>query len=153
MAEKATNPGRKRRAGWKWPGVQREAFLDHLAATCNVSAAAEAGGIDRVHLYWIRRSDPEFRAQWADALEAGYEMLETLLVGHAIDGGGTDITSGLGAAIDRDLALRLLTNHRNALNGKSRRNGRPLKTATSEETDKAILKKLDAIERRRAAEA
>lgn len=152
-AETEGGSGGGSRWGRHWAKPKRQAFLDHLAATCNVRAAAEAGGINPVNLYQIRRTDPAFRAEWREALEAGYEMLETLLVGHAIAGGGREIIVGIGDPIDRDLALRLLSFHRNGLNGRSPRGGPPLKQVSSEETDKAILKKLAAIERRRAAKA
>jgi hypothetical protein len=51
--------------------------------------------------------------------------------------------------VDVDTGLRLLAAHRNALNGKAPRGGPRPQRATREETDAAILKKLNAIARQR----
>lgn len=127
----------------------RAAFLDHLAGSCNVRASAEAIGVNPVSIYKLRRRDPRFAAEWHEALLAGYQLLETELVGHALSGGNPERTIDCATArIDVDTALRLLSAHRNALAGKWR-GGPPLRRATTEETDKAILKKLDALDRAR----
>lgn len=127
------------------------AFLDHLAATCNVGEAAAVAGIRIEALYRRRRRDPAFVAEWHAALLLGYEMLETLLVGHALAGGGERIETGTAiGGIDREMAFRLLTVHRNALVGKPVKGGLPRRAGSRQETDAAILKKLDALAKRRA---
>lgn len=51
-----------------------------LAATCNVRAAAAAAGFSTEACYKQRVRRPAFAADWARALEQGYERLETMLI-------------------------------------------------------------------------
>ena len=143
-----------RRTGYgrtRWSEAKREAFFNHIAATCHIKQAAEVAGVPVMSVYVQRRKDPEFAAQWEQALAAGYQVLETMVVGHVLEGsGGREIRSG-GMKIDIDLALRLLSHHRNAMTGKPPRGGPRLQRSTAEETDAAILKKLEVFERRLAA--
>lgn len=136
----------------RWTAGMKDRFLDHLAATCNVKASAAEIGVDPVSVYRLRRNDPRFAGQWADALAAGYEMLETQLVGHALAGGGAVIDNGADAIgpIDKDLALRLLSAHRGQIGGKAPRGGPKRHVATRQETDAAILRKLAAMARSQA---
>ncbi|OYY90503.1 MAG: hypothetical protein B7Y45_07770 [Sphingomonas sp. 28-66-16] len=134
----------------RWTAQKKAAFLDHLAATCNVKASAAVIGVDPISVYALRRHDPAFLAAWQEALEAGYAMLETQLVGHALSGGGRTIANGataLTGPIDVDLALRLLAAHRTRSADRPRRGGPPLQRASPDDTDAAILKKLRAIEK------
>ncbi len=141
----------------EWTAARKAGFLDHLAATCNITDAAAAVGARPESVYSLRRRDGAFAAAWTEALAAGYEMLETRLVGHALAGGGQSITNGTTptiGAIDRDVAMWLL-NFRQAelLGTPRRRGGRPRRVASAEETDAAILKKLAAIARKKDAAA
>lgn len=142
----------------RWTTKKKAAFLDELAATCNVKESAAAIGVDPASVYQLRRRDPDFAASWAHALRQGYDMLETQLVGHALAGGG----SGAGAVLDNgdpgrppidvELALKLLREHRDRAAGKRDPGGpRPL-VATRDQTNAAIIKKLAAIEARIARE-
>lgn len=141
----------------RWTKKMRERFLDHLAATCNVRESAGAAGVNPGSVYTLRRRDPAFAAAWEDALALGYQMLETRAIGHVLAGGvrrepldcGVESTAG---PIDFDSAVRLLTVHRNAA-GKPRKGGREPRFATRDETDAMLLKRLKAIETRRAREA
>ncbi|RYY26260.1 MAG: hypothetical protein EOP62_10455 [Sphingomonadales bacterium] len=137
----------------RWTAKMRASFLDHLAATCNVQASAEYIGVDPGSVYVLRRRDAKFADAWGEALALGYEMLETLLVGHALSGDdgdvlncGVEMRSG---PIQVDLALRLLQAHRNA-EGKPKRGGPKRQFATADETDAVLMKKLAVIEARRA---
>ena len=133
----------------RWNVAMKETFLDHLAATCNIRQAAQAIGVDPSGVYYLRRSDPAFVEAWHEALCLGYEVLETQLVGHALTGGGREITNGaveLTGPIDVDLALRLLAAHR--VDHRPRRYGRQRQVAEPEETDAAILRKLAQMARR-----
>ncbi|MBX3563100.1 MAG: hypothetical protein KF730_00850 [Sphingomonas sp.] len=137
----------------RWTAKMRERFLDHLAATCNVKASAEFIGVDPVSVYALRRREPKFADAWGEALALGYEMLETLLVGHALSGDDSDVLN-CGAEprsgpVRVDLALRLLSMHRNA-EGKPTRGGPKRQFAAPEETDAVLMKKLAAIAARRA---
>ena len=51
---------------------EKQAFLDHLAQCCNVSASAAAAGRSYDGFNRIRIRDPQFAALWRDALETGY---------------------------------------------------------------------------------
>ena len=141
----------------RWTKTMRETFLDHLAATCNVREAAAVIGVIPGSVYSLRRREPKFAAAWEEALALGYQMLETRVVGHVLAGGtrhdplGCGVDSNLGP-IDFESALRLLVAHRNAP-GKPRTHGRGPQFATRDETDVMLLKRLKAIELRRAREA
>jgi hypothetical protein len=132
-----------------WSRAKRAAFLDHLAGSCNVRESAAAAGVTPVSIYELRRKDARFAAEWHEALLAGYQLLETELVGYALAGGNAaQEIAGATRRIDVDIALKLLGQHRTGLLGQRR--PKPLtKRATSEETDRAILKKLDALDRAR----
>lgn len=161
----------------RWSATMKDRFLDHLAATCNVKDAAATIGVHQSSVYFLRRRDADFAAAWSEALAMGYEMLETQLVGHALAGGAAAGVAGEGEGggegdgdrgssgdrngagdgragpIDVPLALRLLTCHRGALNGKATRRGRPPHVATREDTNAAILKKLRVMEAQLRTEA
>ncbi|NYT42474.1 hypothetical protein HZY97_17005 [Sphingomonas sp. R-74633] len=143
---------KKRRRWVRWTKAKRSAFLDHLASTGNVRAAAAHAGMTPPSVYHLRRKDEEFAEEWRKALILGYEMLETILLGHVLGGGGDMISCEDGREIDVAEAIRLLGLHRNSLNGKWK-GGPALKRARPEETDAVILRKLDAIDRARAREA
>ncbi|MEI9850614.1 MAG: hypothetical protein WDN24_06855 [Sphingomonas sp.] len=133
--------------GWtrvRWTRAMREAFLDTLGETCNVTLAATAAGVRKESVYLLRRKEPEFAEQWEKALVLGYQALETRMVGRALDPASEP-------GLDVELSLRLLTRHGNALKGIVPRTGTPPRRATREETDEAILKKIDMIERARKA--
>lgn len=54
----------------------REQFLTVLADTANVTEASNAVGVSRVAMYAHRDKDPEFAAQWDEAVKVGTEMLK-----------------------------------------------------------------------------
>lgn len=61
------------------PTIKREwraRFLDLLANTFSVTAAAKGAGIDRTSVYDARRADPEFATQWDAALSQALDNLE-----------------------------------------------------------------------------
>lgn len=142
-----------RRKAARWTQTMKRAFLDHLAATCDVNAAAAAIEVDAESVHGLRRSDAAFAAGWGEALAAGYEMLETRLIGHALAGGAGMVgAAGRAEPIDAELALRLLSEHRGpaaGASGRARRGGATARPASREQTDAAILRKLAQIERAR----
>lgn len=153
----ATPPLARQAGRWvRWNRRLKAEFLDTLASTCSVKLAAAAIGVDPGSIYALRRRDPEFIREWGIALETGYQMLETLLLGHVIGGGGRVDALDLperSDSLDYEAALRLLALHRSAAPGgparSGRRGGPPLKRVDAEETNAALLKKLVAIEKRR----
>lgn len=68
------------RRGKRWNNRDEAAFLEELAATCNVRAAAARVGFSTTAVYLRRRKDPGFAAEWAGAIDQGYAELEALLV-------------------------------------------------------------------------
>lgn len=137
------------RAWNRWTKAMKADFFDHLAGTCNVKASAAAIGVNLASVYALRRHDPAFLAEWDKALDHGYQLLETMLVGHALMGaGGQQIDDGLPAfgKVEVDAALRLMAARRSHAAGRTQRGEMPRPRATKAQTDAAILKKLDAIE-------
>ncbi|WP_211371601.1 hypothetical protein [Altericroceibacterium indicum] len=109
----------------------RTLFLDCLADTSNVSAAARAAGIDPARAYKVRREERGFALQWQASLLEGYANLEMetvcrLRMGAAKDGRKFDIAN----------ALRLLAFHReNVLRERARQ---------ADEDEEAILASINA---------
>lgn len=156
-------PIQKRRvAATGWTKAKRELFLATLAGTCNVKTAAAAAGMTPSGVYQLRKRDPAFGDLWAEALGLGYERLEIAVLEHALIGvNAIDIGEAIEAADAEgavapapdlvtagalQLAMALLTKHRQTVDGKpvTKRGPRP----TPEETDAALKKQLDALERR-----
>lgn len=61
-------------------------FLEVLADTANVSAAAKKVRIDRCHMYRLRGENEEFAAAWDEAVKLGTAALEDEAVRRAKDG-------------------------------------------------------------------
>lgn len=98
----------------------RSLFLDTLAETSNVSAAAREAGINPSRAYKVRRVEPDFRKQWGEALLEGYEHLEMETLQRLRFG-----TSPEDPKFDIPNALRLLAVHREtAAREKARRSKR-----------------------------
>lgn len=135
----------------RWTKKKRAIFLDELVGTCNVRAAARTAEVTPASVYRLRRKDPGFAEEWREALLAAYEMLETELLCHLLSGKAGPMALPNGGEIDVKAASALLEAHRRSMQGKWR-GAPPLKRANPEDTNKAILKKLDAIDRSRALE-
>ncbi|GAA4045958.1 hypothetical protein [Parerythrobacter jejuensis] len=88
----------------------RTLFLDKLAETSNVTAAAREAGINPGRAYKIRREEPDFERQWHAAVVEGYEHLEMELLARLRDGEAKD-----GPKFDNGAALRLLALHRDTM--------------------------------------
>lgn len=74
--------------GWrrKFGADKQRLFLETLRATCNVTLAAAAVGMHRDNLYRWRKRDPEFRAEWHNAVEEAIDLLEAELHRRAFAG-------------------------------------------------------------------
>ena len=79
-------PRRRRRSSRAWTKRRRTRFLDALAESCNVSAAARAAGMDRSSAYDLKDRDPEFQRGWGKALEQAHGALEWDLLRDAKEG-------------------------------------------------------------------
>jgi hypothetical protein len=70
----------------KLTGRRRTLFLETLAATGNVSAAARAAAVARSTCYRSRQVDPDFAEAWADAAEEAVDQLEAEARRRALEG-------------------------------------------------------------------
>lgn len=132
---RASLKGTNKRFYWS---KRREArFLDHLAASGDVAAAAAAVNATPARLHQLRRADPGFAAAWREALLAGYEILEARLVGLAL--------RGRDGAIDTELALKLLGRREP---GTARaKSGVQVRRVSEAALEKALGERLDALAR------
>ena len=104
---------------WKPRGVKftterKETYLAYFAATCDSDEAARRAGVCDSTVYTHRRTDPEFAAAWAEALDQGYARLEAELARQrlaalarfkaAVDRASADPE----AAVEFERALKLL---------------------------------------------
>lgn len=143
-----------RTAGHRWSDEAEAIFLDHLAASCNVTAAAAAAGFSGAALYQRRRRDPGFAERWQLALDQGYARIEELLVRRAtetLEGRVPDPATPIPEMSVRD-AISILGQHRNSVKGEGRRQGWRGRPRTLEEMRDSILLKLEAIEAQRRRE-
>lgn len=137
---------------------KRQKFLDALALTCNVEEAAAYAGVHRTTPYVCRLRDPQFAAQWREALETGYDRLETLVLEHG--GAGMplepadphrvdDADPHAPPPFDFDRALTVLR-FRQAERKQpgARGRGSVRRPATREETNAALIKAIAAAKKR-----
>ena len=140
-----------------WTAQKRGAFLDHIAATCNVTAAARVVGLHESGAYRTRRTNPDFSEMWKQAIDAGYDRLRAMLVARAM--GPMTVEIGENpvhdiSAMDTELALRLVELHGRTVSGIPKRRGGPVPTrATEEETNAELLKRLKILHKRNQKEA
>ncbi len=69
-----------RTSGKRWSDRAEAVFLETIAATANITAAAEAAGFSTTAVYKRRLNEPGFAARWQAALELGYTRLECLVI-------------------------------------------------------------------------
>lgn len=98
-----------------WTEKRERRFLDHLAATCNVSASLREVGATAALVYRHRQKSAQFRAAWDHALSEGYARLEAMLLDRALNGRRVTVERA-GKMIETieysdTLALRLLALH------------------------------------------
>lgn len=54
----------------------RTKFFAELAESCNITKSAQACGLSRQHVHYMRRTDREFARRWEDAIEQATDALE-----------------------------------------------------------------------------
>jgi hypothetical protein len=119
------DPGSETAAGWR---IQ---FLEALAETSNVTAAAEAAGVNTAMAYRLRREDAGFARDWRAALREGYEHLEMETLQRLRMGTGKDEPK-----FDIANALRLLAMHKDSVAEEH--------TDRDDRDEEALLASLDA---------
>lgn len=152
---------RRRRANRQLFGARmKEDFLDALACSCNVTAAAEAVGVSVSAVYRHRRIDPEFRDLWWQALEQGAAKLVALRIqceveraeaaqADAGEGGGSLHPDMDGPPDARQIAdlfklIGLLREHAQALGG-GRKAGAPPHKVSIEAVGEKLIRKLKGL--------
>ncbi len=94
-----------------WTPVKRAAFLEHLAATCNIAASARAVGMAPRGAHALKARDAVFAADWARAIEAAYETLEVRLLAYALGEGEGEAEAEAEAEADGDAEAELRGAH------------------------------------------
>ena len=140
--------------GYQWSDEAEEAFFDHLAASCNVRAAAAEVGFTTYTVYRQRRMRPEFAARWRAALEQGYARLEMALLEAAnlsLEACEFDAERPI-PRMSAEQALNVLRAHRNEVRGDGARGpGKYAARRGIEHHRESILKKVAAIRASRTA--
>ena len=132
-----------------WGGARRTGprkvalFLEALAESSNVRAAAAAAGLAVRTVYHLRRTDADFARQWYAALAEGYDNLEMELLAHLRSGG--EVPGGENQSAPRKFdtaaALRSLAAHRESV---AREKGRRA-LADEAATIASINRKIDQL--------
>lgn len=144
---------RKRRTAFS--EKRRRAFLEHVAATCNVTASAEAAGVTVQCVYQTRMRDEGFRAAWSGAIEQGYARLEARALAEACPARLIEVGGDLVVAegpIDRELTWFLLREHKKGIAGAARAPAPGLASAPWAAVEAHFLKRLKAMKVRIEAE-
>ena len=143
---------RRRRAGL-FGKRRRETFLEHLAATCNVTASAAEAGVSVSTTYANRMRDADFAADWDAALAQGYARLEAALLERANRGAeraqwrGDKIVAGPDApdGLSFEQAMQLMSHARRAAAGLTARNRLMPKRVPIEQVAEKLIRKFRAL--------
>lgn len=129
-------------------------FLAGLVETCHVGRAAMLAGKNSGSIFYeLRRRDAEFAEQWDEAIATATARIEAGLIARALASVEKRWeTRGPGEAepiepLDFHEVMQLLKYYRTAAAG-GHRNGPKRRYATREETDAALLERLDVLEAR-----
>ncbi|MEA3047732.1 MAG: hypothetical protein QOJ53_2064 [Sphingomonadales bacterium] len=144
---------RRRKDGWS--RRDEDVFLAHYRLTSNASASARAAGKSPSGAFDLRAIDPDFAARWDAALAEARVRLEGKLVIYCETGGkevapdeqGAPAEPGM-ADFDPHFALKLLQYHEARRAGGRRHDGTHRRRVTIEELTQAILRQLDAFDRK-----
>jgi len=69
----------------------KKIFLEHLRESPIISHAAKAAGISRINAWRNRKSDPDFAAEWDDAIQEGIDKAEAEAYRRAVKGYEQDV--------------------------------------------------------------
>jgi hypothetical protein len=136
----------------------RNAFLEYLAESGNVTLATKKAGLNKSNGYKMRRRDEAFREQWREALAQGRDGMMDMLHERASEGLAIEL-DGTGQVpamyeFSTKLALTLIKMHKATAEGENDGYGRgPRPPRTADELRASILEKLDAMHRRLHGEA
>lgn len=128
-----------------------ETFLGHLAATCNVTLAAQLTGFSKEAFYNRRDRDPVFFERWRRTIVASYGEIEEIVLRTAKDllEGRTPPPGSPIRAMTMGDAIQILKLYRAIVTGEGKRAGWRPRPRSLDEVRDSILAKLEAIERQR----
>ena len=100
----------------RWNDARRAAFIEELYETCCVRDALKKSGMSMSGLYKHRATNAKFRADWDEALDAAYAMLEAEMLDRARNGYDQEVVIKSGTivkikVISNQLGLSLLRMH------------------------------------------
>lgn len=132
---------------------QWQAFLDHLAMTCNVRGAAREAGFNAASAYKRRARDPAFAVIWDQARETGMATVKMMLVARAMGAHGYEPGEDFApdpATMDAELSYKLVAQYEkaDAQAGRGPRGGAgrvPIVVASEDEACAEILKRLKVL--------
>ena len=141
---------RVRSSGWQWSEEAEKIFFDALAASANVSLAADEAGFSTPTVYRLKAKRPDFADKWRAALIHGFDRLETELLHSAIDSVAS-VEFDCERPIPRmtvDQAIGILNAHRKEVRGTGANGpGRLPPRRSLADVQDSILRKIEAIER------
>jgi hypothetical protein len=145
-------PVQRRRNGRRhlFDRKKKEIFLEQLAASCNVTASAEAAGVNLATPYVHRMKDREFAEKWWLALEQGAAKLVALRLQRELEQAERLALEGAMPPDERTIIdlMKLIAQMREIsreLVGEKGRTGRPVEVASVEETCRALARRLRAF--------
>ncbi len=129
---------------------KKEIFLEHLAASCNVTASAQAAGVNLATPYVHRMKDRDFAEKWWLALEQGAAKLVALRLQREVEKAEQLTLEGAMPPDERTVIdlVKLLAQMREVsreLAGEKGRTGRPVEVASIDESCRALAKRLRAF--------
>jgi hypothetical protein len=133
-----------------WTDKRRTIFLETLARTANVTAAAAAAGKAKATAYALRKREADFAAQWDDAIASAMDELEAVAYDRATNGVPKVIVRTQGEPVtiveysDR-LLMFMLSRRRPALAAHA-----AAEVESDEATCAAVEARVSAIEARRS---
>lgn len=128
----------------------RKRFLETLASTSNVTAAAQAAKISASRAYRARRAEPDFARAWQAAIAEGYLNLEMEVIRRLREG---DLKTANGDKFDFANAIRLIAAHRDGASRSGANEGRNVSIAEVRASiDRKIVEAQRRVARQRAAQ-
>jgi hypothetical protein len=118
----------------------RRQFLETLATTSNVTAAAQVAKVSLPRAYQTRRDDPDFARAWQAAVADGYLNLELEVIRRLREG---DLKTANGDKFDFANAIRLIAAQR----GKDGRPQSEVRNVSIAEVRASIERKIEEAER------
>lgn len=129
---------------------QERKFFAVLAQSCNVAMAAREAGIRPQRVYEKRKADAAFREAWGEAIAAGYEKLELVLLERALVGTEKITVDKSGGETrvreyPNNIALSLLKLHREDAREAQARKAQEMGPEEVQEVRERIIEKLERL--------